>query len=163
MIRQPIKIKSNPESLIPWHGAGATLYFKELYSLSRFDKIPPIPVVLAPTDLQDVGSYVIYNGHHRKASAIETKVEPECFLICSDNDILYLEEKTESYPELLEGLEKKFEAHYNQVCDMARYYQVITEIKEGKKPIMRNVNTPLIRQQISKLIEIYSSRRIDFS
>jgi len=148
---KPAKGIFTPERILSFHEASPTLYWKDLYRRNRFDLIPPIPIILAPSDLTDVCDYVNYNGHHRKVSAMEVGVNPECYIICSDADIRYLAEVQDGYEELIEGLGDSFDEHYKHVCDMARYYQILTEVGQGKKPKRRNIFNATLKELVKGL------------
>ena len=123
----PRIIKVDPRRIIPHHASGPTPFWIALYQ-NNPKLIPPIPVVKAPGDLRHLGDYVNYNGHHRTKSAISASVFPECFLIQSNSDLAYLEEVSEVYQEIIEGLGSEFSHHYSFVCGQARYFQNLKRI-----------------------------------
>ncbi len=145
---KPAKGIIEPETILSWHEASPTLYWKDLYLRRRFDLIPPIPVILAPEDLRDVCTYVNYNGHHRKVSAMEVHVSPECYILSSDGDMRYLTEVQDGYEELIDGLGDNFDMHHSYICDMARYHQILKEVGQGQKPKQRNISNVTLRSVV---------------
>ena len=56
---KPVRSVIQPETILSWHEASATLYWKNLYMLHRFDLIPPIPIVVAPEDADKLFSKAV--------------------------------------------------------------------------------------------------------
>jgi hypothetical protein len=118
----PRIIHPDPRTIIPYHDSSSTAYFVTLFQRRRFDLVPPIPVVRAPKDLAHLGKWVNYNGHHRTKAAIVADVKPRAFLIQNDEDIKFLKDNCEVYPEIIDGLGDSFREHYELVCLQAGYY-----------------------------------------
>lgn len=130
-----------PQRILPFHQHGKLSEGIYLDYLSGA-YVPPIPIIHAPEDLQDLGDYVNYNGHHRtfaarKVGEIRKDFQPQCILLESWKDICYLRDNPprysgEIYPELIESLEKSFEAHRDFVWEEARRFQKLIKIAKSK-------------------------------
>lgn len=119
----PRLLKVDPKRIISRHSSSSNRYYKELYELGLFSIIPPIPIVIAPKDLASLGDYINYDGHHRKFSAQEAGVWPECILLENDFHIVYFRNLDLKEDDFLEGCGESFQEHYDHVCNEARYYQ----------------------------------------
>lgn len=69
---------------------------RRLYGMKNWEQglgwrlVPPVPVVEAPADLRDLGQYVVYNGHNRRAAALKAKILLPCLLLEKEQDVDYL-------------------------------------------------------------------------
>lgn len=61
--------------------------------------VPPVPVLGAPSDLQGLGMYVIYNGHNRRAAALRAGLLLPSVLVEKARDFDYLEMAGELIPD----------------------------------------------------------------
>lgn len=132
----PKIISLNPQRVIPYH---QVLNIKEklIKDYQKGNYIPPIPVFSAPEDFLDEGDYINYNGHHRTEAARIAGVSALGILLESWQDIIYLDNnppfwKGEVYPELIEGLDRDFEAHRNFIIHSARQFKKLREIANTK-------------------------------
>lgn len=145
MINQPKLMQVDPRKLIPYHDATPKLHFVAFYRSGLLNKIPPIPIMKAPKDLERLGEYMIYNGHHRTKSALVAGINPNAYLIKTSSDIEFLERHCDTYQELLEGLDTSFNSHFEFVSDMARYYDAIKNNSEDKSKILELSNRIRLR------------------
>ncbi|MEM4605741.1 MAG: hypothetical protein QW103_01755 [Candidatus Pacearchaeota archaeon] len=133
----PKIISVSPDRIIPYHFVLSVK--KELIEdYKRGNYIPPIPIISAPKEFRKEGDYINYNGHHRTLAAKLAKVFPLCILLDNWEDIEYLIKNPpiwngQIYPELIEGLEKNFEAHKNFIISEAKRLKDLRRIANEKR------------------------------
>lgn len=138
---KPLFEELDPRKIIPHHELNSSNVglFIDYY---RGNYVPPVPVIRAPRELEPIGKYINYNGHHRTDAGLKVMDLREtfrlpCLLIESDKDLKYLFNnpprfKGEIYPEVLESLGLDFEKHKEYVIDQAKKYLKIRKIKKEK-------------------------------
>lgn len=86
----------HPSIIVPWeHETPRTSYITRMCA-GNWNPDPGIPVIATPEDLRDLGQVMVFNGHHRRASALHaglTKLHVR--VLENDEDLLRIQQGDE--------------------------------------------------------------------